>query len=306
MNREFCDLILEICRDNDIKCNILSDGWVIVLEKNNMKKFIVGYKFDNNNHAFGKVLDDKFATYELLKLCNVDVCEHNLIYSLDNKNGFVKEKCGYDYIKSLFDKYGDIVIKVNTGTCGVNVFRFKGFSELSEFYSKLRSKNSSFSICPFYNIVNEYRVIVVNNRIELMYKKELPRVYGDGRRTIKELLEEFNYEYFKNISDDSLDAVLDKDREYLYNWKFNLSGGARASFDIDPYDRLKIEKMIYDLFSKLDFGFCSIDIIKTIDNDFLVLEINSGVMMKNLIRENVDGECIAKDIYTKAIFEIFR
>ena len=306
MNSEFHELILEICRKNNIRCSILSDGWVIVLERGSKRRFIVGYKFDNNPHAFGKVLDDKFATYELLKLYDLPVCEHNIVYALDNANGFVKEKIGYKYIENLFNRYKDIVIKVNTGTCGVNVFRFKELDKFKDFYMNLKAQNSSFSICPFYNIKNEYQVIVLNNKIELMYKKELPRVYGDGRRTIKELLEEFNYEYFKDISDNSLDVILEDGEEYLYNWKFNLSGGARASFDIDSLDRLKLLKIVSDLSDKFQFGFCSIDIIKTDEEEFLVLEINSGIMMKNLIKEKIDGIVIAEDIYTKAILDMFR
>lgn len=57
----------------------------------------------------------------------------------------------------------------------------------------------SYSVCPFYNIENEYRVIILNNEIRLIYKKILPIVCGDGESTVKELLKKFNYVFLKII-----------------------------------------------------------------------------------------------------------
>ena len=45
MNDEFHNLIKEICEKHNIKYNLISNGWVMVLEKNNIKEIIVGYKF---------------------------------------------------------------------------------------------------------------------------------------------------------------------------------------------------------------------------------------------------------------------
>ena len=56
--------------------------------------------------------------------------------------------------------------------------------------------------------------------------------------------------------------------------------------------------------NNIDIGFCSIDIVKS-DTSFLVMEINSGVMMKYLISEKDSGYSIAKDIYTEAILSMF-
>ena len=55
-----------------------------------------------------------------------------------------------------------------------NFSNFKDLiEELKEYYDNNKSEKS-FSICPFYKIINEYRVIVLNNKVELIYKKELP------------------------------------------------------------------------------------------------------------------------------------
>ena len=67
MDNEFRKLIQLICSENNISCDVLSLGFLLVLEKNGVVKTISGYKFDNNSHSLGKIFDDKYATYELLK-----------------------------------------------------------------------------------------------------------------------------------------------------------------------------------------------------------------------------------------------
>lgn len=38
MNTEFHEIIKEICKENNIKIDILSEGWIIVLQKKSKKK----------------------------------------------------------------------------------------------------------------------------------------------------------------------------------------------------------------------------------------------------------------------------
>ena len=305
MDNEFRKLIQLICSENNISCDVLSLGFLLVLEKNGVVKTISGYKFDNNSHSLGKIFDDKYATYELLKHYNVPVCEHSIFYRKNNTNTYVGKYNSLKYLKEKFDEYnGDVVVKKNTGTCGNEVSHFNEFNELEKFYNDTFLNNTSFSICPFYNIGNEYRVIVLNNKVKVMYKKILPEVLGDGYSTIRELLLKFNYEYFKNIDDKSLDVILKKDEKFCYDWKFNLSLGSVASFDISSDDKKNILDIVSKITNNIDIGFCSIDIVKS-DTSFLVMEINSGVMMKYLISEKDSGYSIAKDIYTEAILSMF-
>ena len=173
-------------------------------------------------------------------------------------------------------------------------------NELTKYHINIKD-NNSYSITPFYNIENEYRTIILNNQIKLMYKKELPVVYGDDKTKIEELLKKFNYEYFKNIKDE---RILKKGETYAYDWKFNLAHGSRANLKIEENDKKQILDLINKILNNFKIGFCSIDIIKT-ESKFMVLEINSGVMMTNLIKENIDGKNIAYKIYEEEILNIF-
>ena len=53
MNR--CIGIIEnICRENNIELKKFSKDWVLSLEKNGKKSYIVGYKFDLNSRSYNK------------------------------------------------------------------------------------------------------------------------------------------------------------------------------------------------------------------------------------------------------------
>lgn len=298
----FKTIIEEICKEENIDYKCISKNWVIVMEKNDVTNFITGYKFGINNHAVGELLDDKYATYELLKMKKIPVIEHSIIYSSNNNNDYALGCNNLEYACNLFNKYNnDIVIKINDGTCGVNVMHVQSREELEKQYKRLSEKYFSMSICPFYNIENEYRAIVVGNKVELIYKKIKPVVIGDGNKTIKDLLLDFNEEYFKNIENKKLERVLNVGELYEYDWHFNLARGARASLDINEELRIKIKDLASEISNKIGLGFGSIDIIKTKDDNLFVMEINSGVMMENFIKQIPDGYQIAKGIYKKAI-----
>ena len=298
-------LIKDICNEENINCSFISEDWITVLEKNGKTRIIAGYKFDLNRQAVSKVFDDKYATYELLSLYNIPVVEHKLLYPNNNRQIYAINKNNTNYLKKCFNQFNNnVVIKINNGTCGLNVNHFDDFKSLKNFYENLNSE-SSYSICPFYDIENEYRVIVLNNNIRLIYKKNLPIIYGDGTLTIKELLLKYNYEYFKNYNGKDKNVILKNNEMYQYGWKFNLSNGAKVSFEIDKDIQIEIENIMKKLTKNIDICFCSVDIIKTSDNKYLVLEINSGVMMKNLFIENENIRNEVKQIYKDAIRLMF-
>ncbi len=303
----FLKIIKEICNELNIKYTFLSKDWVIMLEYNNKIRFLSGYKFDLNKHALGLILDDKYAMYDVLNYKYIPVIKHDIVYKYDNNNLYAKDSKGLEYAKKLFFKYQEnIVLKINNGTCGRDIYHVNNLDDLINKYNKLMIKYSSISICPFYDVINEYRAILINGRIKLLYKKIKPRLVGDSKKTIKELLQEFNPEYFKDYNEENKDIILKAGEVYEYDWKFNLSRGSISSFDILESDKKEISNIINKINEFFELKFVSVDIIKTSDNRFLVMEINSGVMMENFINQHEDGEKIAKEIYKEAILEMFK
>lgn len=306
MNKDFKEIIKEICDELGIEYKIMSKDWVIMLEKNGVKKFISGFKFDLNSHALGQILDDKYATYDLLKNCKIAIIEHNIIYGPNNKNDYAIGCNTVEYVEELFEKYDEnIVLKINGGTCGNEVIHITDLQELKDKYEKLSKRYHSFSLCPFYDIENEYRAIVVGDKIELLYKKIKASVTGDGKRKIKDLLIDFNPTFFEGYDKENADTILDDGEIFEYDWRFNLCNGAKASFDIAENDKSNITNLASKIAKEIGVKFGSIDIIKTTDGRYYTMEINSGVMMDNLRNQLENGYNISKEIYKKAIENLF-
>ena len=301
----FQKIIKEICQELNINYTLLSKNWIIKLEKEGIVKYLTGNKFDLNGHAIGNIMDDKYAFYETLSNLDIPVCEHTIFYSPDNKNDFAIGCHTEEELIACFNKYHkDVVIKPNRGSMGIGVSHITNEKDLMKEANNLFKKNYSISICPFYHIKNEYRVIVLDNEIKLIFKKINPVVIGNGVSTLKELLIKFNPYYFKDI--DIPELVLTKDEEYTYDFHFNLSKGSIASLDIEDSLKKKIISLAIEVTKKVGIRFASVDIIETTNNSILVMEANSGVTINKVIEFIPNGYNLAKDIYKEAILKIFQ
>lgn len=296
--KQFNKLIKQICEENNIQFQELSDDWVIKLKKDNINKFLVGYKFDLNTQATSEICNDKFALYAVLNSEKIPVIKHNILF----KNEETK-------LKEYFEKYNqNVVIKPNNGTCGNNVLHITNFNKLKEEYEKLMKKCYSIDICPFYDIESEFRIIYSQNK-QHIYKKVKPVIIGDGIHTVKQLLEDFNYEYFSKLDnckneEISLDYILKSGEKIEYEWRFNLSKGAKIS-GVSNEEKAELMSLVNLIIKVIDLKFVSIDIVKLSNNNYMVMEINSGVMMENLIKLEENGFDIAKEIYTEAVNMMF-
>lgn len=304
-------IIKQIALENDLSYEVLSCDLVIKLTKGNKIRYINGYKFGLNSHSLGLILDDKYATYELLNSLGISVCKHHILFRPTNHNSYAKNYNSFDYCYDLFLKYNkNVILKVNNGTCGDGVYHITTKKELKKIYNYLLKYNFSISLCPYYDIKNEYRVILLNNEIKIMYGKINPVVIGNGKDKLIDLLKDFNINYFgyktnlkKNIN---YNKVLKKDEKFIYDFKYNLSKGSIITEDIDKETKSIISKMAKDVSKKINLGFGSIDIIKTNDDKYYVLEINSGVMIENYIKLTSDGFKKAKKVYEEAVLEMFK
>lgn len=296
--KQFNKIIKQICQERSIQYEELSDDWIIKLTKENRNKFIVGYKFDLNNQATSEICNDKFALYAVLKSEEIPVIEYNILFKNEEDK---LEKYFYEYNQN-------VVLKPNNGTCGNNVLHICEYDKLKNEYNKLISKCYSVDICPFYEIESEYRVIYLPTK-QHIYKKVKPIITGDGVHSVKELLIEFNSEYFgdeRNLKNENISAdYIPKFGEKIeYEWRFNLSRGAKIA-DVDDEEKNILMNMINNIIKVIDLKFVSIDIVKLTNNQYMVMEINSGVMMENLVKLQDDGIQIAKSVYGEAIDLMF-
>lgn len=299
----FIKLIEEIANELEIKVTYLSKNWVIKLEKGNKIRYVVGNKFPLNGHSLGIILDDKYATYEVLHDLNIPVCRHHIFFREDNMCDYALECKNDEDIIKCFKEYGEnVVVKPNNGSKGINVYHITDIDRLIAIIKELLVNNYSISMMPYYEIKNEFRVIVLDGEIKLVYKKIRPVIVGDGKKTVGELLSEFNPYYF---SDNIDDRILKDGEKLIYDFHFNLSKGSIASSDLTDIEYENITNMALDIASKIGIRFASIDVVRLIDGKYLVMEINSGVTIDKAIDFIPGGYDTAKLIYKEAIIKMF-
>ena len=309
-DRALTQIIKQIAREEKIKAQLISYDWIIWLLKNNVSKYIWGYNFEINSATAQILASDKSATTDLLKINKVPVCEHKIFIN-PKLNKFVDISGNWEDILRYFKKNNcKIIAKPNNDTSGgTNVFFIKTQIDLETIINNLFSKYRSISLSPFYNIKDEYRIIVLDNTVKLVYKKEIPEIIGDGASSVVELI-------IKNFSDDEnlvdllktiqennladLSRILKEKEKFKLNWKHNLRTGARPEI----IKNAKLEKLAIQAAQAINIRFASIDIVE-VNNKFLVLEINSGIMMESFAKFSQKNYDIAKEIYREVILKMF-
>lgn len=312
--RQFVKIIKEICIECKIKLMLISYDWIVILNRGAITRYIMGYNFDINPAVSQMIANDKSATCDILKLNEVSVVEHHLFLSPKNLN-YVGLQGNWNNILDIGNKYNfNLVCKSNSGTGGNDVFRVKNQGELELAVHELFTRNRSISVCPFYKIKNEFRTIVLNSKALLTYKKNRPGVVGNNNKNIIQLIcEQLDPKQAINvISEDILPNALVDFTEILDDgvrkelaWKHNLGKGAKPEIIPDSELLVSLQKLATGAADAIQLRFCSVDIIETEESEFLVLEVNSGIMMEAFAEFADDGYSIAKMVYTKAIESMF-
>lgn len=262
----YCSTLYRICQEENIKIQFLSNNWVIRLEKGKQIHFIVGHKFDLNPHGVGIIADDKCATYAALTYRELPAVPHALVYDFANIAPHARGRNDLTYVEKLFDEYRQhIVLKPNCGSGGRQVYQINEKTQLLPTLLELFANNRTVALCPFYNILHEHRVVVLDGDIRIAYTKVLP----DSK-----------------------------------SWKFNLQQGA-TSEPIPALNYSKITTLARKAAKAIGLRFGSVDIIETAEHDLLVLEINSGVMLDKYIQQHPDQYERAYTLYRNAIRKMF-
>lgn len=88
------------------------------------------------------------------------------------------------------------------------------------------------------------------------------------------------------------------------NWLFNQ--GPRVE---DPKIPESIKRQVIDLAQKavaaIGLRFCTVDFIETVKGELLILEVNSGVMLKKHVKSYPEDYGLVKEIYRSAIRKMF-
>ena len=307
--KPFFRIMDEICKEKNIKQDIISYGWITKLQKENVSKYIIGYQFDLNSAISYNIAGDKFATFEVLKSSNIPTIEHRMIFNPQTRTNYSQNKFINDAKELLKQNNNKLVIKANDSCKGKDVHFCSNDEEIESVVEKLfESNNDTLSACPYIDISYEYRAIYLCGEILYIYKKKKPYVIGNGKNTIKELITQKFSEDMKIDICRGLDvnSVPDDGEEITISWKHNLSSGAEPII-IDENDEYikEVRNIAKKAGDALNIKFASVDVVVTEKKEVLVMEINGSVCMNKFVEIIPNGYEIAKSIYSKAVDKMF-
>ncbi len=301
--RPFVKIIKEICSENGVVLESFSYDWIFHLSKNEKTAHIFGYQFGNNSATSQLICADKCATSDILLFNGVPAVKHDFFMSPTNIN-YVGVSGNWERILKLFQTFGKVVCKANEGSGGGSVYLVSTQFELERAAHKIFSHSRTMAVSPFYEIEKEFRAVVLDNKVMLIYSKNIPFVEGDGTSTLRDLLISYaqtHTDFSLNFeeSDNDLD-VLELGKKYYLNWKHNLGQGAYPDIIQDESLIAELSDFALKAAKAVGIKFASVDIIK-VKGNFMVLEINSGVMMDYFSQISGSNYQTAKNIYREAI-----
>lgn len=302
--RSIVKIIQEICAEEEITCDSFSYDWIFRLSKNGKTAHIFGYQFELNSSTAQLICADKSATSDLLSHNHIPVVQHTFFMSPTNLK-YVGASGNWTRLMAMLAEHGKLVCKPNEGSGGENVYLVSNQFELEQAAYKIANNSRAMAVAPYYRVENEYRVVVLHSRVKLIYSKNIPFVQGDGTSTVGQLLISFLQEHTDygldlDLSEGDHSIVPDAGERFYLNWKHNLGQGATPVMVQDAKTIAALSELALRAAQTVGIEFASVDIIKTGDQ-YLVLEINSGIMMEFFSQMDARHYSIAKSIYQEAI-----
>lgn len=186
-HRSIVKILNEICLENYISCDSFSYDWIFRLSKNGKAVHVIGYNFENNSATSQLICADKSATSDLLLFNGIPTVNHTFFMSPININ-YVGVSGNWERLIVLLNNHGKLVCKSNEGSGGGNVYLISNQFELERAVHKIFDHSRAMAVCPFHVIDNEYRIVILNGKVKLIFSKNIPFVEGDGVSTISQLL----------------------------------------------------------------------------------------------------------------------
>ena len=259
-------LVSEICAAQGITCTRLSRDWVLRLEKNGCIRFITGYKFGLNPHSVGYLCDDKYALACVLQAAGLPTLTQEIFYQPANREPYARTRhTGPDLVAWAHQHSGDIVLKPNDSSCGLDVTRVTTDAQILAAYQCLSPRYFALNASVYAPLVCEYRVVMLQGCPRLIYAKHA----APGK------------------------------------WRFNLSTGGSASLVTDKKMRLQLEKLATRAATACQLVFGSVDIGQTTTGQLLIVEINSGVMLEYFAAQFPAELSTVRALYAAAIAAMF-
>lgn len=215
-----------------------------------------------------------------------------------------------------------VIVKPNSGSQGLGVFKVKSEIEL---YDALRFifKWDRVALIQKFVVGDDYRVVVVDDKIISAYQRIPLYVIGDGHLTINQLIRQKNAFFLsqgrdtviklpdprinKKLSELGLKMrTIPKDGQKIFLLdNANLSSGG-CSFDVTNVIHPKFRDICIRLTRDMGLRFCGVDLIINGDissspNEYRVLEINSSPGLDHYSKTGKEQEVNVEKMYLEIL-----
>src|SRR5690606_37999735 len=154
------------------------------------------------------------------------------------------------------------VCKGNTTSGGEHVYRVQNQMQLETAVHQLFKSFRSLCLVPYVDILNEYRVIVHQAQVRLIYAKHRPFVLGNGQDHLYTLALE-KYGPIPWAPELELNWIPEIGKRVLLNWKHNLSHGAQAKLLKDQALQNILNPLALQTVQALGLHLAAVDIAET-------------------------------------------
>jgi predicted ATP-grasp superfamily ATP-dependent carboligase len=288
--RIFVDALRRYCTERGIAIDVKSDGWLIVMQRDDRQRCAFGYDIGLNSAVAHRIANDKAATADVLAMTGVACVPHTLFLSPE-MNQYVSRPGSWEaMLRLLAANPQGLVVKPNEGTTGESVFLVKTKPALELAVSRIFASHLSLAISPYVNIEDEVRVVLLDGEAIVVYGKNRPSIVGDGQHSLLELAlaaipaarrSTVLPGVIADLDQAELDFVVPAGQRRVLNWRHNLDAGAQPTLLNEGKVRDACVEIAVRAAKAIDISFASIDVVE-VDGAWQVLEINSGVMMEAL------------------------
>lgn len=306
--RIFVRALRDYCERKEVVLKSFSHDWIHSLENKVENRLIIGYDVGLNPSTAFSIANDKAATYDVLSSLNIPAVPHHMYLAPRLQHHIGDDGIWRSILEHHEANQCNSVIKPNEGTGGVDVYWVRSNYELEMAVQAILTHERSVAVSPYLNIDREIRVYVLNGRAVLAYEKIRPAIIGDGKSSVAALcLAQHGATAlgvaFSDLSEARrrvfLEQIAEKSEILPLSWKHNLGQGSTLN-------RISIEScaspadLAIKAAGEIGLVFGTVDLVE-VAGQFLVLELNKGVMLEHAVRNNHISYDEAYAIYEEAL-----
>ena len=164
-----------------VKCYRYKNSSLIVLEKNNKNVFLVRDGFSTTSSLSVSIARNKFLTHEILRSLGVRTPKSDVVSSENDLFLKIKNFTLSRVVLKPNESSRGFLVKMGTKTPQELVRHFKKIKQMRDeaiLEEKVQGEN--------------YRVLIINNKVISVIFQKKPSVAGDGQKTVLELVKNLN------------------------------------------------------------------------------------------------------------------